>query len=278
MAAFDTKTLLFVVFLGLAFVLAFIAGLGTAGDIGSFILMGFALVLDVMAFSVRFYSYIYIPLMRMRDKKIVLSNSEPFFFSTSNNTIITRETDAFRASAFIKIPLYKSATEMSDQNKYDFADMFGKMVTLGKYPIMFASAMYIVNKEAYMENIRRRLNEAEEKYRELMNDDKAPKEQVERSNGEVTMWHNLADNVAKSQSSAMLTYAMVTAEGGTAEEAHTIVMQRAEEITAGIGTLTGISPIVMAGDDILALLEPEYAIPLTVVNEQIRERTVAEGI
>lgn len=250
----------------------------TPGYIIRFVLAIFALLFDVLAFSMRFYSYIFMPMVRMKNRTVVLNSDVPFVMSPSGNAIIVRKGADVYASAFVKIPVYKSATEMNDDEKSDFSKMFSRIVSMNKNITKISSQLYIINKDDYISNIRDKLNEAEDRYQKVLGSKDAKQNATERVKGEVTMWHNLYDSISKSQSRALAAYAMVTAVGGSDEEASNLALQRAEEAAVGIGTAMGINATVATGQEMLVFVEPEYAIPFSTVSEEIRGKAAEEGL
>ena len=240
-----------------------------------FLIIG--LLLDVLAFSVRFYSYIMMPIIRNKKGVVELSTDDSFVFAPSNNAIIVRDGGSIFASVFIKIPIYKSGTEMLDQDKETFSRAFGNLVTISKTPIRFTSQFYIINKDSYVTKIRDKLNESEEAYRNIETVKDARQEDIARAKGELTMWHNMHDNIIKTQSYSMISYVVVSAEGGTSEEAVNMALQYSDEAIAGIGAILGVTPSVVSGEEILLFMEPDYTIPISTITEQIKQKTLSEG-
>jgi hypothetical protein len=241
------------------------------GPVLSTILIIIALPLDVLAFSVRFYSYLFIPFVKQKKGVVTLDSHEPYILSPSGNALVTRIEETVYASVFIKIPIYKSASEMTDEEKISFSKLFGRIATLSATPIKITSQMYTINKDEYINKIKEKLDKAEVRYNQVKEDKNATKEAIERVNGEVTMWHNMFDSIVKTESHALITFAMVTAEGGSNEEAINIATQNAEEIMAGIGATLGITPVIAEQSDILLFVDPDKSIPFSTVIEQITE-------
>lgn len=245
----------------------------------NFILALITLLLLVFGFSTKYYMYIMIPALRIKGKTVVLNSSESFIFAPSGVAIIYREEDTVYATSFIKIPIYRSGTEMNDEERANFARMFSRILSLSKVPVKIGAQLYIVNKDEYIGKIRDKLNEVEERYRTVAVQENTNNEKLsDRIKGEVTMWRNLLDNVSASRSQALLAYAMVSAEGGNDEEASNIAYQRANELAAGISAVLGVSAYVAKGDEILTLIEPDYMIPIGAVSEALRQKSVEEGL
>ncbi|MCL4553091.1 MAG: hypothetical protein M1305_06030, partial [Candidatus Marsarchaeota archaeon] len=175
------------------------------------------------------------------------------------------------------IPLYRSGTEMSDAEKLDMAKLFSRVLTVTKNTVKIASQVYIVNKDDYIARIRQKLDESEAKLRSIPAEPGNEKART-RAEGEMTMWHNLLNNVSSSKSEAMVSYAMVSAFGTNDEEASAIAYQRAEEIASGISAILGISAYVAHGDEILDFVQPDRSVPAETVNELIRQKSMQEGL
>lgn len=234
-----------------------------------------ALFFDLIAFSTKYYTPFFVPFLKMKQRNVVLNAEEPFLMSPSGNTLLVRREGDILASAFIRIPTYRSSTEMSEDERAEFSRLFSRALTITKYPIKFGAQLYVINKDAYINNIVNKLNESEEKYQNEMVNKSATKTQSDRVRGEVTMWHNLFDNVNKVKSQSLEAFAMTTAVGTTEEEASNLALQQADELAAGISAIFGITATIIEGEDILKFVEPDYMIPLVTISEQMRERTMS---
>jgi hypothetical protein len=237
-----------------------------------------ALFFSVLGFSTRFYTYLYIPLFRSRKRNIVLSNQEAFLLSPSGNTIIINDSVGTYATAFVKIPLYRSSTEMTESEKLDLGRTFSRVLTLTKETTKFSSEMYVVNKDEYINKVRAKLQNSSEKLREMQSSEPSNSEKLNRLKGELTMWENLISNISSSRSESLVTYNMVSAFGQNEEEASSIAYQKAEEIAAGISAALGVTAYIAEGEELLSLIEPNYMIPVETVNEIIRQKSIKEGI
>lgn len=273
----NTQLMLFIILLGIAFGLTVITDFIHNG-IANTILAIFALMIVIVAFLSKDYLYLFNSILKRKGDTLVLNSSEAFVFAPSGNAIVRREGENVYASSFIKIPIYKSATDMTKEEKTDLSRLFARILTLSKIPIKLSSQLYVVNKDEYIAKLRNELNQAEEKYRSVQTaGGDSQKAALERSRGEVTMWRNLLDNVSRSQSHSLTLYAMVTALGGTDEEATNIAYQRAEELAGGISAILGVTASVVNGDDILTLIEPDHMIPIGTVSERIRQKTTGNA-
>lgn len=274
----NLRSLLFISFVGISLVLLIVTVALQIPDYLKIIFLVIALFVDILAASTRYYAYLFIPFTKIKNNTIVLNQEEPFYISPSGSTIIVREGNNVYATAFVKIPIYKSATEMNDEEKVDFARMFSRIVSLSRTPFRVSSQMYLINKDEYIGKIRDKLNVVEEAYQKATTDKSSPQTQIERLKGELTMWHNLLESIGRIQSHAMLNYASVTALGTTEEEASSLATQQAEELSAGIGSVLGITTTLMSADEMLLVTQPDYTIPFSTISEEIRQKTVSEGL
>jgi hypothetical protein len=273
----NAQTFLFIILLGIAVVLEIII-FSTGASIINFIIALVVLLFAVLAFATKYYTYLMLPALRMKGRSIVINPDEPFIMAPGGNAIVMREGNFTYASAFIKIPVYRSSTEMSDEEKAAFSRLFGRMLTLTTTPIKISAQLYPVNKDEYINNIKSRLDVAEEQYAKLSVDKSIPKSESERLRGEVTMWRNLYDNISAAQAQTMVVYAMLTARGGSEEEAVNLAYQQADELTAGISSILGVNAYVIKDREILEFIEPNYMIPVETINERIRQRTIKQGV
>lgn len=226
-----------------------------------------ALIFAVIAFALKDYSYLIEPLTRMKGRSLILEMNEPFYLSQNGKCIVIRAEGLVYATSFIKIPIYKSSTEMTDEEKFNFSSVFSRAISISNQPMRMSSQLHMVNKDEYLKVVTNRLNEVEDRYNALLADKDAQRTAVDRVKGEVNMWHNLLDSITKSNSQAQTAFTTITMFGGNEDEAVNISSMTAEQIAAGLSAAIGVPATVATGDDILLFVEPDYQIPPTTVSE-----------
>ena len=77
---------------------------------------------------------------------------------------------------------------------------------------------------------------------------------------------------------ALEAFAMVTAQGGNEEEAVSLALQQADELASGVSAVFGVTATILEGEEMLKFIEPDYMIPIATVSEQIREKSVSQGV
>ncbi len=274
--AISQKFLFTLLLLG-TFLLVFVTYALPIGIIAKFVVAVAALFLDILAFSTKLYMSFFMPFLHMKNGTLTIDDSEAFTIAPSSNAIVTRRGGDVYASAFVHIPTYRSSSEMNQEEKVDFARLFSRALTISKTPVRFSAQLCVIDKDVYINNIKDRMNEAEERYQATSLNKNAKREEVERINGEATMWHNLFDNVNRVRSLALDVFAMVTAQGNTEEEASTLALQQADEIASGVSSVFGVQASLVEGEDILKYLEPDHMIPISTVSEEMRARAASEG-
>ena len=268
---------MFALLIMLSFIFIIMTYVLAVDPIIKFALAAVGLAIDVVAFSTKLYMSFFMPFMQMKGRNAVIDDTEPFTLAPSGNAIVVRKGSDIFASAFIKIPAYRSSTEMNAEEKVDFSRLFSRALTISKVPVKFGAQLYVINKDAYINNIKNKLDEAEGRYQSASVSKDVPKPESERIRGEVTMWHNLFDNVNRVRSLSLDAFAMVTAQGGSEEEATNLAVQQADELASGVSAAFGVTASIIEGEEILKYLEPDHMIPLATVSEQMRESHASEA-
>lgn len=232
------------------------------------LLLLLAFILNGLAYSTRYYLYLLMPILKQRSRNITISNEDAYYLSTAQDAIIHKEGDDFIATMYVKIPLYGSATEMTPEEKLDFTRQIARAVSLSNDPVRFTSQLHILNKDNYIESLRGTISSVENEESKVFTGTITGPE-AERIKGKSSMWHKMLDNIGKTSSLELVSYASVSALGTKEFEAVSIVQQRARELMSGISAVFGVTPSVMTGEGILKFVEPEYLIPYSTVSEQI---------
>ncbi|MEM3227553.1 MAG: hypothetical protein QXK65_01225 [Candidatus Micrarchaeaceae archaeon] len=267
----EKKILLFLGFLGMSVVLLISAMSISPSpllDLLKFILFILAMLFDILALVSRYYTPYIIPMFAQRTKRIVLSQEDAYWLSSSQDSILRKSGDDFIATVYINIPIYRSATEMSPEEKVDFSSQIGRLVGLSKEPVRFTTQLFTMNKDLYIMQLRGKVNELENAEVNATQAGSDPKT-LERIRGELSMWRNMLDSINTSQSLELATYASVSASGTKEYEAVSIAEQKATELMSGISTIFGVTPSLIVGSELLKFLEPEFLIPYSTISERL---------
>ncbi|MCL5433508.1 MAG: hypothetical protein M1538_00835 [Candidatus Marsarchaeota archaeon] len=232
------------------------------------IILLIALFLDTLAISSRFYSYLIFPMFKQMKRHVVLSKEDPYWIASSLDSILHKEGDNYIATVYIKIPLYRSETEMNVDEKLEFATQTSRLLGQSRMPIRFTHEMRIINKDAYIETIKNMIADAENEESKLLEQNSTASE-LAKVRGKLSMWRGMMDVLNSSSSLELLTYASVSATGSQEFEAIGIVQQRAREVISAVSAIFGITSSIVTGNDLLKFVEPEYMIPYSTISEKI---------
>ena len=263
--------------LSLAFIgIAVVLPKGTLFVVPKLLFLALAVLFDIVAFASRYYTYLILPFAKQHRRNIVISDQTPYWLSSTGESIIRKEGQDFVATVYINIPLYVSASEMTDEEKARFTTQVSRLVGLSKEPVRFTAELYLMNKDTYIQKLKDTISRIEDEEAKLVAQ-KSTGAELEHLRGGISMWRKMLDNVSAYTSYELGTFAAVSAKGIKESEAITFAQQRARELMSGIGTVLGVSPNIVVGSEILKYVEPEYLIPYSTITEQI-ERNVRQGV
>ncbi len=267
----NPKMLVFIGFMALSLAMlgiAVILPIGILFVVPKLIFLILAVLFDVLAFASRYYTYLILPLVKQRKRHVIISDQSPYWLSTTGDCIVRKEGDDFIATAYINIPLYISASEMSDDDKLRFTTQVSRLVGISKEPVRFTTELYLMNKDEYIQKLKDTITSIENDEAKLV-EAKAEEQQLEHVRGKLSMWKKMLDNVANGISFELGSFAAISAKGVKEFEAITIVQQKARELMNGIAATLGVPPSIVVGNEILKYIEPEFLIPYSTITEQI---------
>ncbi|MGD0729490.1 MAG: hypothetical protein ABR981_05430 [Candidatus Micrarchaeaceae archaeon] len=227
-----------------------------------------AVFFDVLAFASRYYTYLIVPLAKQRSKNVIISDQSPYWLASTGECILRKEGDDFIATAYINIPLYVSASEMTDEEKERFTNQVSRLVGISKEPVRFTSELYLMNKDDYIQKLKETINLINNEEAQII-EKKGSEQELEHVRGKLSMWKKMLDNVSKGTSYELGSFATVSAKGSKEFEAITLVQQKARELMGGIAATLNVPPSIAVGNELLKYVEPEYLIPYSTITEQI---------
>lgn len=276
----QSKFIIFIVFVLISIGLIAVAAVLPSTQIPQpikLLLFIFGLVFDVLAILSRNYSKFVIKMLSQHTRDVVLDDSIPYQMSANKDSIIVRSGDDYVATVYLKIPVYRSSTEMTDPEKLEFSKMVGRMVGQSKDTARYTTGMFMMNKDIYIQQIHDSIIQAENDEDELIQKN-APKLKLERAKGKLSMWRNILDSVNSAVSFDQISYISLSAKGSNEFEAISIAQQKAREFISGIGTIFGVPPIMITGSEILRFIEPEFQLPYSTIAESIAKSIEEEVI
>ncbi len=276
----DTKIVMFLGLLMLSFILLVAAIVIPPTGIFTLVkllLLLASMVFDILAFASRYYHTYIVELVKQHRKSIVLSSENAYRLSETGEAIIAKRGETYIATMYMTIPVYVSGTEMSPEERLDFGKQVGRLISINKEPVRYTTQMRVMNKDLYIESIHDMITSTENDVLKLEGQPGSEKE-TDKLKGSIEMWNNILASAGSSQSLELVSYAAVSGSGTTELEATTMVQQKARDLMSGISSTMGIVPLLAVGDELIRMLEPEYAIPFTTVSEQITKKIEEEVI
>ncbi len=274
------KMVVFLVFIIISIGLIAAAGLLPSAEIPmpvKIIIFIIGLGFDVLAILSRNYSEFVVKMLSQRSKNVVLSSEVPYSMSTNKDSIIVRKGSSYSATVYIKIPVYRSSSEMQPEEKVDFSRMVGRMVGQSRDTARYTTGMFVMNKDLYIQQLRDSITEAENEESSLVQKG-APKTEIERARGKLAMWRNILDTVNNKISFDQISYISVSSIGANEFEAVGIAQEKAREFISGIGTIFGVPPTMITGTELLRFIEPEFQLPYSTMAENISRKVEEEVI
>ena len=146
-----SQRLVFAIFAGVGLVCAFVMWLVPVGlSLLALIIALVALGATILAFATKDYFFMFDAILHMKNMSAVIDGNDPFYLAPNGNSILVRRGGDIFATAFIKIPVYDSATEMSDEQKYNFSLLFARLISISKTPMRMSSQLNTINKDEYI--------------------------------------------------------------------------------------------------------------------------------
>ncbi len=231
------------------------------------VILAVALLLDAIGFASRYYMYMVGPILKFK-KHVVLSMENAYWISSTADAVLRKSGDDFVATVYVSIPVYRSSTEMTDDEKLEFSRQVSRLAGISRDPVRFTTQVHVMNKDSYIQTLRDTISASENEQADLMLKNATPAAQ-ERVKGKIAMFRNMLDSISTSTSFEMVSYASVSAVGSKEYEAVGAAQQRARELMAGVGSTFGVSPSLITGENLLKFIEPEALIPFSTMTEQI---------
>ncbi len=236
-------------------------------------LLVLAMLFDIAAFSSRYYTPFMIAFAQQRKRSITLNDESTYWLSASGDSVIRKTDNGFTATIYIAVPLYRSATEMTDEEKENFGKQVANLFTITNDPVRYTVQLNMIDKDVYMQNLKDTANKEEDELAKKI-DGNEPQKEIEMEKGKIAMWRNIIDYISKTRSYELIQYATVSGAEETELDAISIAQQRAKDIIAGVSSILGVTPYIVTGNDLLKLFEPEYIIPYYTATEELSKNVM----
>lgn len=245
--------------LGLIFVFMFGSGSGFATIIGA-ILTGFGAVSIFLFWK---YGYILVPLITERTN-IIMKMEGGFEVPPGEDVIVKKSDGVYRASVFLGIKVFESATEKSLEENISYNEYFERAMSNLKYVTKIAYMLYVedIGQKRKMIETKR----AEAQLRLARERDKADPDvlKMDKYEKDVSHWDLQLNKLIRGvKPMGVVAYAMTTAAGVSKEGAIASAKAQARELTTVLSNALNVEVKWLKGDEMLKCFEWEKFYPIT---------------
>lgn len=262
MAAVKDTVIMMLAASGILSLLAFITG-GTLGVLTGILLLA-ALLSAPVAFILYKWGYWIIPYL-MQGQRVIQSQDAVVEISPTEDVITKKEGDGYYATMYVAVKIFKSTTNMSDDEKYGFMDLWERALSAIKSVTKYSVLVYLKDLSKYKESIEGRKAKAQmdiSREQEKANPDKARVDLLER---EIAMWDNMVARLdVGDKPTAILTFVQTSAKSATKDGAIAAVRQNVNVIRTAVGTALNVEVSPLSGEDMRRCFDWAYALPSTI--------------
>jgi len=259
MAGDSNTTVTLLAVSGVLSLLAFVTG-GTLGIVTAPMLM-IAIICAASSFILYKWGYWLVPYFT-KGQKTITSEEAIVDISQSEDVIVKREGGSFFATMFVAVKMFRSVTNMSDDEKIGFMDLWERAVSAMKSVVKYGVLLYVKDLGKYRESIEGRKSKAQmeiAREQDKPNPDKAKMDKLER---EISMWDGMSARLdVGDKPTAILTYIQLSAKGSTKDGAIAAVRQSVNEVRTTIGTTLNVEVAPLTGEDMKRCFDWEFALP-----------------
>jgi len=244
---------------GLLSLLAFVTG-GTLGIItGAMILI--ALIAAPISFILYKWGYWMVPYFT-KGQRTIQSEEAVVDIQPTEDVIVKREGGSYYATMFVVVKLFKSVTNMSDDEKIGFMDLWERAISAMKMVTKYSVLVYLKDLSKYKEGIEGRKAKAQMEISREQDKPNPERAKLDRLEREIAMWDGMAARLdVGDKPSAILTYIQVSAKGATKDAATAAVRQSVNEIRTTIATALNVEVAPLTGEDMKRCFDWEFAMP-----------------
>ncbi len=211
------------------------------------------------------YDYMAIPFIQQRSRTITVPDLGRYELSPAQDTIIRTEGNAYYASAFLGIEVYRSPTEEVQEENLKNNEFFERAISSFRYVTKIG---YIVHVEEIAQMINDLAKKRAEAQAKLVHERQKPGARerqllIEKYSREVEVWEKQIKKITSGKTMGVLVYAMITAKSDSRDGATVSAKARAEEIRIALSNSLNIRAELLRGDRLLKCFEWERMYPTT---------------
>ncbi len=172
--------------------------------------------------------------------------------------VLKKSADRYYATKFLEISFYESSMDKSDAEKRLLFESFEKVLSALKHPLKVSFLLAPVDVSKYVDDIKARRSEAEEKKFKLSQN--SP--DAIRMDREITMWTRQLERLTSGERPMEITaFASTTASAVTKDEAVSRSRRQAQELKTILSSTLSAGVRELSDLDMIKCFEWEYFIP-----------------
>jgi len=207
------------------------------------------------------YGYWLIPYFT-RGQRTVNTKGFSFELSPNEDALVKQEAGEFIATVFLGVKIYKSTTEMSEDEKFGFMDLWERAVSGLKQVTKYGVLLYIKDLQQYLESVENEKSDAQLKLSEERQKPSPDEKKLDLLEREVAMWDNIKEKLAIGEKpTAVHTFVQVSAKGATKDAALAAARTAAKEARSTISTALNVDVVQYSKDDMKRCYDWSLSIP-----------------
>ncbi|MDD5317298.1 MAG: hypothetical protein PHF51_01040 [Candidatus ainarchaeum sp.] len=228
------------------------------------LLMLVSIIAAPVSFVLYKWGYWMIPYFTQR-KRVIESKEADYEIPLTDDVVVKRVGDGYYATMFAAVRIFKSATTMSEKEKFSFMELWERAVSSLKTVTKYSVLVYIKDLSRYKDSIEERKARTQMEIAKENEKEKVDPARILTLEREISMWDNVISKVSSGdRPRAMLTYVQVSAKGATKDTAIAAVRQTVNEIRGTVGTTLNAEVAALTGDDLRRCVDWSYCVPASV--------------
>ena len=244
---------------GILSLFVFVTG-GTLGILSAIPLL-IAIIAAPLSFLLYKWGYWLVPYVT-RGQRVIQSDDAIVEIPHTEDVVVKKVGDYYYASMYVVVKIFKSVTNMTDEEKFGFMELWERTVSALKPVTKYAVLVYLKDLYKYKESIEARKAKAQ---MEIAKENEKPnpdKQRLDLLMREISMWDGILSRLdVGDKPTAILTYIQTTAKGMTKDAAMAAARQNVNEIRTAIGTALNVEIAPLSGEDMKRCFDWEYTLP-----------------
>lgn len=235
--------------------------LGSTLGIFSSIFLLLAIFFAPIALMVYKYGYWLIPYFT-RGQKTINTKDMVFEVAPTNDAIVKKEGAEFIATVFLGVKIFRSSTEMEEEERFAFMELWERAVSGLKHVAKYGVLLYFKDLHDYTESVERRKGEAQIKLADERQKKVPDPQRIGLLEREIAMWDNIREKVDIGEKPmAVQTFVQVSATGASKDAAIASARTAANEVRSTLSTAMNVEVAPLTKSEMMRCYDWSLSIP-----------------